>query len=308
MSTILVKPLFVNDMFNRTGKRMRARYVRTVTCEGTSYDLYIKDSKNPENDYAHTEEDKFYLRALVNGWLIPLGMTPSYLREHAVRKHLVAQMYGDEEKRKEVFYSFREGHSQYETDQLITAQIRKEEALEIELGRNDAYLAEYIQAQLQSHIQTYTDCKNGTGTFPDFIGAVLVDDLANCVRLADLRRQRLEDKRRASEDEEKMAAAEATAKLETEVLEAKAALLNGGTLTGAGILLTLADRYHVPVAIRTRGWILHSFISCNFNGSSFSVQYRKKKDGRCSGKIFGILRGIQTAMKQETDPSEEECP
>lgn len=308
MSATLLKPLFVNDMFNRTGKHMRVKFFKTVASEGVSYDLYIKDSKNPENNYAHTEEDKFYLRVLVNGWLIPLRMTHSYLRELAVRKHLVAKMYGDEEKRKEVFYSFREGHSQHETDQLITAQIRKEEALEIELGKNGVYLAEYIRDMLQTHIQSYNDCKANPGGYPDFIGAALLDDLENCVRLSELRKQASETQRQANEEIVRKAKEAAAAELEAKVSEAKEALLNGGTLDSAGILLTLADRYHVPVAIRTRGWILNSFISCKINGSSISVQYWKKKGGKCSGKIYDVIWDIQAVVKQETNPPEEECP
>ena len=312
MNSVLVKPLFVNDMFNRSGKRMRAKFVKTVTCEGTSYDLCIKDSKNPENSYSNSADDKFYLRVLANGWLIPLGMTERELGERAVRRPVTTQMYGSEEKRKAFFHSIWENHSGDEADQLISLQIKKEETLGLELGKNGMYMAEYIRGLLKDHIRTYTACKNGTGVFPDFIGAALVDDLDNCVHLSNLRRQAYEEKQRAAEENEKKAAAEAAekaaAELEAEIAAAKAIVLSGGTLTGSRMILALADRYHISTPIRTRGWIIKSFISCYINGSDISVRFWKKKGCACSNKIYDIIDDIRAAIQRESDSPEEGCP
>lgn len=58
--SVLLKPVFIKGMFNRTGKRMRAVHDFTVTATAGSYDLYHKDGK-PDNSYFTCEDDKYIL-------------------------------------------------------------------------------------------------------------------------------------------------------------------------------------------------------------------------------------------------------
>ncbi len=301
----MAKPLFVGGMFNHAQKRIHVKYIKTVRCEDVAYDLYIRNSKNPDVQYPRTHDDMYYLYVLQNDWLIHIGHTEWELRHRAVQAPLVAQLYGTEEGRKELFHRFHTDYTNKEADRLIVEQIAIKEKMEEKLGMDDTYMAVYIQNILDQHIQTYLDCKNGIGTFPDFVGAVLVNELDTCIGLSKIKKQRDQQKR---EEQQKRAEEEARLKAEDEARENAAALkaaevrlLQDGKIVGSQQLCALAEKYGIQIPIRTKGWILHSFVSCHIQGEEISVQYQCHKNRSRCQKIFDIIREIQKAVENTTD-------
>lgn len=300
---ILVAPLFVDGMYNRSRKRMRAKFIKTVSCDDVSYDLYISGSKNPDNAYPASEDDKYYLYIWLNGWLIPLGMTQHYMWKHATMKAVVKQMYGDEAKREEVFDNLRADRSYTEAKELVAEQIKKEDALASELAKDGKLYAKYIKVRLDGRISNYNAYKNGDGGYPDFIGAAVINDLDNCDRLAEQRRQEEELEREAyikqKEEQERQEAAAEAEQAAKRISEVEAAIRKGGEkVSGGELLCALADKHNVTIPLKTRGWILHYFVSYELMADgSISVRYiAKNKQSKGSTKIYEIIRNIRDAV------------
>lgn len=70
----LMTPLFDGGMYNRTGRRMRAVFIKEVSDGATTYRLWRKDGK-PEIEYPRCDNDRYILHVEVNSYLIPLRMT-----------------------------------------------------------------------------------------------------------------------------------------------------------------------------------------------------------------------------------------
>ncbi len=175
------------------------------------------------------------------------------------------------------------------------------EKMEEKLGMDDTYMAVYIRKILDQHIQTYLDCKNGIGTFPDFIGAVLVNELDTCIGLSEQKKER--DKQRMQEWNKKVAE-EARMQAETEVIKrteelasAKDILLHGGIISDAKQICSLADAYKVNIPLRTRGWILNSLVSCGIVNGQVSIRYKTSGRGKGSTKVFDVIYEIREAIK-----------
>lgn len=299
---VMATPVFHDGMFNRSGKRMRVKFVKTVSCDSGSYDLYISGSKTPENDYPMSDDDKYYLYVMLSGWLIPLNMTECYLRKHAVRKAATIQMYGDEMARAAFYGNLRKDRSFAESEPLVNEQLKKEEALEKELEKDDRYMAEAIKLELDRHVQNYVACKNGNGTFPDFIGAVIMNEVDNCTRLSEIRKRKNAEEQEIRKKEAEEAARkqheEEAARMKAELESAEDIMVNGGVITDGKIICKLAEKYGVSIPLRTKGWILNSFAQCKISGSSISVRYWKTKNGNGSTKIYDIISDIMYAVRK----------
>lgn len=294
---ILVAPLFVDGMFNRGRKRMRAKFLRTVCDEEVSYDLYISGSKTPDNTYAASDDDRYYLYAWLNGWLVPLGMTERFLRKHATMQAVTAALYGDEQKREEFFDNLRNNNSWAEAEQLVSAQIKTEEAQAALLAEDGKLYAAYIKDRLDERICAYRDGR------PDFIGAAVVNDLDNCIVLAEQRRiedaQKRYQRQKQEEERERQDAEERAAKEAKRIVDAESAIRQGGEkLMGCDLLCALADKYNVSIPIKTRGWILRYFVSYEAKpDSSVTVRYMAKNShDKGSSKIYEIIDNIREAV------------
>lgn len=299
---VMLTPLFKNGMFNRSGKRMRAKFVKTVSCDGASYDLYISGSKIQENSYPRSEDDKYYLHVLLNGWLIPLLMTERYLRVSAVWEPVVSRLYGDADGRDKLFNSLRGGRFDTETEQLIGEQLKKECALMEELEKDDKYMAAFIKKELEKHVQNFVACKNGTDRFPDFIGAVILGDVENCIRLSEIKKKKdayeREKHRLEAEEQERQELAAEEAKRAAEIADTEEIMRNGGKIIDGHLICALADKYGISIPLRTRGWILSSFASCEISDDHVSVRYWKRKNSNGSTKIYDIIENIRAAVRE----------
>jgi hypothetical protein len=118
----LMKPLFINGMYNKEGKRIRANYLKTVG----EYPLWINDG-SPDNEYTKHEEDKYYLYIQVGEWLAPIGYTEYKIKERAGNEYINRQWYGDFEKRNKFFDELRANKNWEEGNKAVTEQITKEE-------------------------------------------------------------------------------------------------------------------------------------------------------------------------------------
>lgn len=299
----LMKPLFINGMFNRDGKRIRANYLKTITDNNTEYILWINDGK-PDKNYASNEKDKYYLYIEVNGWLVMTGETEYELERRAAYEYLNKEWYGDFEERNKYFKeNFYNGLTYEEYDPLIKEHIAKENAFIEDNFNNESIQVEYINEFIDRSIKTYVDARDGKSKYINFIGAAFLNELDKCYEISlVLKKQRQEEEQerrrviaeqKAKEKEEK----EQAEKLLME--ETEQTLINGGTIKGGEIIVKLADKYNINVPLRTRGWILNNLAEATITEHG-SVNYRywkRTKNATGSQKVYDVLFDIRRAIQ-----------
>ena len=306
----LMIPLFYDDNFNREGHRMRAVLEKEISNGTQTYRLWHSAGK-PDRDYPRAENDKYILQVEVNGYLVPLRMTDFDLIDHCGYKIAVEKLYGGAEGRNQCFHALRESGDDY-----VHAALN-EELSEIErCGQDPVHQADYIQNILNDHVGTYLESKeNGGSTFPDFVGAAVMNDLARCVELSAVyraQRQAREAARRARAKEEEKIYCEAQNKAaEQMVSDAIQIILNGGVLKNEkvrfyrtkyssstySIINYLMRQYQVDVPLRTRGWINDKLVNATIkDGKCEYLQYLRAKGGRCSQKFFEYMNALIRAV------------
>lgn len=166
--SVLLKPIFVKGMFNRTGKKMRAVLNWTVTAAAGSYDLYHKDGK-PDNSYFTCEDDKYILYVKFGDWLIPLNCDKNWMIEHIGYHNMIIKYYGgDEEARTAAFYEARdEGNA--------IKFLKQEKDVILEMGKDPETQYTFIKDYLEYHKKNYCKFRDGLSKYPDYIGQVLVE-------------------------------------------------------------------------------------------------------------------------------------
>lgn len=292
MST-LKKPLFINGMFNRNGKNCRADFVREVSNGAESYKLWTYTDKN---QYPSNERDRYFLYVDVNGYLVPLRMTDYKFTDVLGFYPACVELYGTQEERARVW---RRSNG----DEVNRLQ-ELEEPVILRYGSDPARQADYIHKLLSDHVHYYIDARDNGGTFADFIGAAVLDDLKNCEKLSAKLRAEMEGKeeaaRREREEQEAREASERE-KLHNKALEeVENVFTRGGLIKDGALLAEIADRHGVKIPLRTRGWILDSFAQCSITivegAPRYSVRYYKRNSGTGSTKIYGIIDQIRNAI------------
>ena len=170
-------------------------------------------------------------------------------------------------------------------------------ALEIEgetirrLGNDPACQAAYIKKIMDEHISTYLEAReNGGETFPDFIGAAALDELALCRELSAKYRAKKQTDRAArqaaAEAEQKRKREETNRRADEQIQKAVHVLKHGGVLENEMIHLYRADGgygsyaivnhlmrlYGVEVPLRTQGWINEKLVSTKAAGSGIGTE------------------------------------
>lgn len=309
----LMPTLFCNGAFNREGRRMRAVHEMTVSNGTDSYRLWRSAGK-PNNKYANAENDRYYLYVEINGYLAPVGLTEYTLIGRCGTK-AVDEQYGGREARRLYFDDLRETGGE---EAVVTAL--DEERKETErLGSDPAHQADYIRQCLDDRVQTYLKAReNGGETFPDFTGALVLDDLAKCVELsaAHKARRREEHQARAARaaEEEKAFCEEQNRIAEKAVSDAIQAIRGGGVLkndtvkfyksrysaSAYSIVLYLMRHYGIDVPLRTQGWIKDRLVSAAIkNGRCEHVRYLRAKNGRCSETFFVCMNQLIQAVTEQ---------
>lgn len=311
----LMTPLFYGHSFNREGHRMRAVFEREISNGTERYRLWRSAGK-PEREYPSAGNDKYILQAEINGYLIPLGMTDYYLVNHCGFEAAVQKLYGSSEERGRYFSRLRESGG----DAAVLAALDVEKAEIEQHGSDPAVQTDYIRDIFTRWVNIYLEAKeNGGKTFPDFHGAAVVDDLANCIELAAIYKAAQQEKELARAarvaEEDRLFCVERNKESEQAVSEAIQIIRNGGILKNKtvefyrsrydfraySIVNYLMRLYHVDIPLRTQGWINDKLSSATIqDGKCEHVQYFRSKNGRCSQKFFGFMNDLIRAAAAQT--------
>ena len=299
----LMKPLFINGMYNRDGKRIRANYLKTISHNNTEYILWINDGK-PDKDYSKNEKDQYYLYIQVNDWLVMTGYTEHELEQRAAYEYLNKEWYGDFQGREKYFHeNFYNGRTFEEYNSLIKEHIAKEELFIEENLNNESIQIEFINQFVNRSIKNYIDARDNNGKHADFIGAAFLNELDKCAEIASVlrkERQEKEQERRRVLAEQKAKEAEEKALAEKLLMEeTEQILINGGTVKGGEIIVKIADKYNINIPLRTRGWILNNLAETTItDGGSVSYRYFKRsKNATGSQKVYDVLFDIRRVLK-----------
>lgn len=292
-TTKLLKPLFVDGMFNRVGKCIRAKHVKTVS----EYPLWIHNGK-PDKDYVRNENDKYYLYVQVDSWLVPLGYTEYELGSRAAYEYMEREWYGGFIEREGFFDTLRKAE---DADCLIKEQIAKEEAFCAEHHNNERIQAEFIKSIINKHIEMYIEARDNSGRFADFIGALFLGELDKCIEINEklkvIRKQEEEKQRAELEEKRKQEAQEIAIAEQKAIAEAENILVNGGTINDGNIIVKIADKYGVNIPIRTRGWILNKLAECTITeNGGVGYRYWKTKNATGSQKVYEVIFDIRDAI------------
>lgn len=296
-----MKPLFINGMYNREGKRIRANYLKTISDNNIQYPLWINDGK-PDKDYTKNEKDKYYLYIEVNDWLVMTGYTEYELEQRAGYEYLNKEWYGDFQGREKYFNeNFYNGRTYEEYNNLVKEHIKKEESFIEENSNNEIIQVELINQFVDKAIAKYIDARDNNGKFADFVGATFINELDKCVEISlILRKEReekeLEYKRVLAEQKAiKIKEWEQAEKLLMEEIEQ--IFINGGIIKDGGIIVKLADKYNINIPLRTRGWILNNLAEVTITENSINYRYWKRtKNATGSQTVYSVLREIKTAI------------
>lgn len=299
----LMKPLFIDGMYNREGKRIRANYLKTITCGDISYPLWVNDGK-PDREYIKIENDKYYLYIQVDDWLIMTGYTEHGLEQKTGQDQLNNKWYGGDFKAREEYFNenFYKGRNYDEYSNLVKAHIVKEEAFINEFGKDEIFQVQTIQKFVGKCIENYIEARDFNGKFADFIGATFLGELDRCCEIASvLRKERQEKEQKRKKEIAEQKAKEAKEKEQAEQLlmeETERMFVNGGTIKGGDIIVKLADKYSVNIPIRTRGWILNTLCESTITeDGGVSYRYWKSKGATGSQKVYEVLYNIRRAIK-----------
>lgn len=307
----LMTPLFYGDMYNREGHKMRAVLEREISDGTRTYRLWRSAGK-PDLDYPSAENDKYILHVEINGYLLPLRMTDWNLINHCGFTPAAEKLYGGKENRGKRFDALRESGG----DDAVSAALAEESAEIERFGSDPVRQTKYIQSLLSEHIDTYQEAKeNGGQTFPDFAGALILDDLARCQELSAVYRAKLEEERAArrarAEAEEKACCEEQNRAAQQTVSAALQVIREGGVLqnetvqfyqsryssSSYSIFNYLMRQYHVDVPLRTQGWINEMLSSATIrDGRCASCQFFRSKRGRGSQKFFDCMNALIRAV------------
>ena len=311
----IMTPLFYNYSFNRQGKKIRAVVDRVVSNGAEVYSLWIRSGR-PDYPDAVFDDDMYALSVELNGYLVPIFHTYHSLVRACGEKPTVEKMFGSEAKREVFFDTLRKNGA---NESHILEYCNQEEREIRTLGSDPARQADYIKSFLIERRDSYISEKlAGSTKFPDFVGALVADDLNYCIEIADRRRRELEEKdvektKRAKEEKE------AYCRKQNEVAERKievamAAIRDGGTIENEKITIyktpsifktvtvvsAIMKTMGVEVPIRTKGWIERKlgYIIIR-NGECTNLGFLKAKGCKCPEKIFDYINQTVKAVIEQ---------
>lgn len=314
----LMTPLFCDGNFNAAGKRMKAVFLREVSDGTDAYRLWRRYG-SPDLDYPRAENDTHVLYIEAGGYLAPLHMTEYDLIDRCGAPLAIVELYGGEEGRERYFNALR-GTEQAYTEAIPAALVKEEDTIR-RLGGDPANQAAYIKALMDQHVSAFLSSKeNGGASFPDFIGAAVMNEIALCRELIGIYKAKLrteyEARRAKAKEEEKKRREETNLQAEQRAAQAVHVLQAGGVLEnetinickengGSGtysIVNFLMRRYGVNVPLRTQGWINDRLVSVTVkDGFCTNIRYLKTNGGRCSVKFVECLNTLLRKLCSETE-------
>lgn len=312
----LMTPLFDGGMYNRTGRRMRAVFIKEVSDGATTYRLWRKNGK-PEVSYPRCDTDRYILHVEVNGYLVPLRTTEFQMIDNCGYLPAVNELYGGKEGRATFFNELRERDERNPSASVYEAMKREQEAI-TRLGSQPERWVASIEKQLTSHVKFYLKSEESGGlTRPDYIGACVLNKLDECVKLSEVHQEYIqkEKEKMAAEEAEKrrQEAEEVNAKAKQEFETAIKIIREGGRLNNDRIdyrvgdtvhnepmVLFLMRQYKVDVPLRTQGWICSKLANVTIkDGRCDGLQYYKTKGAACSQRFFDCMNELVQKVIQE---------
>ena len=203
------------------------------------------------------------------------------------------------------------------------AELDKEQAEIVKYGSDPAHQAEYIQQILAKHTETYLESKeNGGNSFPDYIGALILDDLDRCMELSAIYQEKLRQEEDACAtqfaEEERIFCEEHNNVAKQKVAKAIQIIRNGGILenetlefyqskyyfTTCCLISHLMRTYQINVPLRTQGWInskLKSVTISDGRCTSYQALFSKRSRisltfGRC---ICDLIQAVMAENQEE---------
>lgn len=317
----LMTPLFYDGNFNREGRKMRSVLEREISDGEQTYRLWRSAGK-PDLSYSRAENDKYILYVEISNYLIPLGMTDLSLTDHCGFASAAEKLYGGKDNREKWFDALSKSGG---ADAVSAALVKERSEIE-RFGSDPACQTEYIRTLLSGRVDTYRKAKeNGGQTFPDFVGAVVMNDLARCVELSAVYRAKCEadnaaHRARAAEEEkayceERNQAAEQAVSAAIQIIR-EGGVLKNETITfyqsrynssSYSIVNYLMRQYHVDVPLRTQGWINEMLSSATVrDGRCEYYQFLHSKRGKGSQKFFECMNSlIQAVAEQSLDETKD---
>lgn len=317
MDTVkLKKPLFVNGNYNRTGTRMRAILDREISNGTDTYRLWRSAGK-PEVEYPSANKDRYLLYVEIGEFLVPLGLTEFRLIDRCGFPEAMKSLYGSPEGR-EQFYS--ELRNNPDANSLVAAAVAKESEEINRFGADPTLQADYVKQDLQDHIEIFEKAKKCDGaTHPDFIGALALNELDQCIALSKKHRERLEirskeEAKRRYEENQKLYR-DLKQKADAALEDAVETILEGGVLKNTElttycektdscqevcVVNRLFEKYGIALPARTKGWINSKLVSVSFVDNNISsLQYRRTNQAKCSGSIWKYLHQLCDAVNEK---------
>ena len=248
----------------------------------------------------------------LHGYLATLRTTDYYLIDRCGYKAMVAALYGGEDKREQYFDGLRRSGG----DEAVLEVLRQEEQKIQELGRDPACQADYIKAILDGHVSTYLESKESGGeTFPDFIGALVLDELPTCRELSAIYqgkcREREQERKAKADAEDRAYCQEHNQRAEQQVQEAIRIIREGGVLqndtvefyrsrhdsSACSIFLYLMRQYQVDVPLRTQGWINERLANATIaDGRCSHLQFWGRKRDKASQRFVACMNELIRAI------------
>lgn len=313
----LMTPLFYGGMFNRNGRRMRAILEKEISDGTQTYRLW-RSAGEPDLEYPRAENDKYILYVEINGYLATLGMTDFGLVYNCGSEPAAKKLYGGKEKRGAWINAIEAsgGHD------AVSAAVAEERNETERCGNDPTRQTEYIQNLLNGHVGVYQKAKeNGGQSFPDFTGALVLNDLARCAELSityRAKRQAEDEARWARAAEEEKAYCEEQNRVAEQAVSAALQIIrDGGVLQNTiikfydskyrardySIFNYLMRQYRIDVPLRTQGWINDKLSSATIqDGRCISLRYLRSKNGRGSQKFFEcmneLIRAVATSVPE----------
>ena len=318
----LMPLLFYDGNFNRGGHRMRAVLEKEISDGTQTYRLWRSAGKPDRNYFWVAENDKYLLYVEINGYLAPLEMTDFRLTDICGYKPAAQKLYGGVEK----YGAWIDALQKSGGSDAVSAAVAEKQKEIKRLGAEPARQVRYIQSRLDRHTSTYLKSReNGGQTAPDFIGALVMNELARCVELSAAYQTKRQIKNEAIDAyyarEEREFCKRLNSGSEQAVSAALEIIRNGGVLRNKNVIFYqsrhdfrkysifnyLMRQYRVEVPNRTQGWIKNQLINATIeNGKCVHLEYcRQTKTGRGSQKFFECMNALIRAVTEQA-PEEAE--
>lgn len=307
----LMIPLFYNEKFNNQRKKIRADLFSEVSDGVETYSLWQKSGK-PDVTYPRAENDLYLLYVEIKGYLAPLRMTEFQLVDQCGFPAACKELYGSIDGRNQFFHDLREKANASHDESIIVDAINKEQKWIKEFGSRHELWLGYIKQYLNDHVSNYKCAVANDGTtFPDFIGALVADDLDTCAELRNKFFKKQHALTEQKKEEDKAYCKEQNQLAEKKIQDAMNTLKNGGVIENDLIefyearhdihkeylIILLSRRLKVDIPARTSGWIKKNLASMRVEGGKCS-HIRYCAGNRCPQRIFPVLNALAQAAKK----------